>query len=404
MGVLEHRFTADRLLVIIPDRLSDLVRKGEVTERYYNPGELFREVHILMTNNDRPDPAAVQKMVGGARLALHNLPGGRALFFPTFGWQPRLMRWWARGAVRLAASVQPQLIRCHGALLNAFAASRIKARLGVPYLVSMHINPDVDVRGRARDHLLKRLVTQAQQRIEREGLLNADLVMPVYRPIVPYLRRMGVERFEVCYNTLNPSHLRKKDDYRLHAPVRVVSVGRQFREKNPDNLVRAVARLNGVHLTLIGDGVYHDHLQRVAAECGVAERVRFLRAVPNDELCRMLPDFDIFATHSEYFEIAKSVLEPLLTGLPVVINRRHGDPVPELTPDICMLVENSVDGYASALRRLIEDHNLREGLGRAAFAHARRHWSPEVTEAKFVAIYQSVLAGNGGKQEPRERM
>ncbi len=393
MDVLEHRLTAGRLLVIIPDRLSDLVRKGEVTERYYNPGELFREVHILMTNNDRPDPAAVQKMVGGARLVLHNLPGGRALFLPTLGWHPRLMRVWARGAVRLAARIRPQLIRCHGALLNAFAASRIKARLNIPYLVSMHINPDVDVRGRARDHVLKRLVTHAQQRIERQGLLGADLVMPVYRPIVPYLRRMGVERFEVCYNTLNPSHLQQKEDYRLHSPVRVVSVGRQFREKNPDNLVRAVARIDGVHLTLIGDGVLHDHLQRVAAGCGVTDRVRFLRAVPNDELCRMLPEFDIFATHSEYFEIAKSVLEPLLTGLPVVINRRQGDPVPELTPDICMLVENSVAGYEHALRRLITDHALRERLGRRAFAHARQHWSPEVTEAKFVSIYRRILQG-----------
>ena len=66
-----------RLLVMIPDRLSDLVNKGEITERYYNPGNLFGEVHLAMTNEDRPDLAAVQKMVGDARLHVHNLPDSR---------------------------------------------------------------------------------------------------------------------------------------------------------------------------------------------------------------------------------------------------------------------------------------------------------------------------------------
>ena len=56
---LAHAGSEDRLLVIIPDRLSLLVRKGEVTSRYYNPGNLFRHVDILMTNDDRPDPDAL---------------------------------------------------------------------------------------------------------------------------------------------------------------------------------------------------------------------------------------------------------------------------------------------------------------------------------------------------------
>ena len=61
-----------RLLVIISDRLSTLVHKGEVTQRYYNPGNVFEEVHILEINDDRPEAAAVQPMVGDATLDLTN--------------------------------------------------------------------------------------------------------------------------------------------------------------------------------------------------------------------------------------------------------------------------------------------------------------------------------------------
>jgi len=379
-----------RLMVLVPDRISDFVNKGEVIERYYNPGDLFDEVHVVMTNDDRPDPGAMRRMVGRAGLFLHNLPDSRKLFAPTLGWRPWLLGAWASRAVALARDIRPAMIRCHGALLNTYAAARIKQTLGIPYVVSMHINPDEDVRGRARSWL-KRVVTHAQRDIERIGLLNADLVMPVYRPIVPYLERMGVTRYEVCYNILNQTNLRRKDDYRLHHPVRVLSVGRQFEDKNPDNLIRAVSRLPDVELTLVGDGPYHQHLRDVARECGVDDRVKFHASLPNDELCRSLSDYDIFATHTEYWEISKSVLEPLLTGLPVLLNRRHGAPVPELTDDICVLVPNTVEAYHQALRRLITDDAHREGLGRAAYAHAQQCWSPETTEARFVGIYRRIM-------------
>ena len=381
---------SDRLIVLVPDRLSDIVKKGEITERYYNPGNLFATIHLVMTNDDRPDLAALQRMVGDARLFVHNLPDARSEFVRTLGWRPWLLGRWTRHAVDLAREVRPAMIRCHGALLNTFAASVIKKEFGIPYVVSLHINPDEDVRGRAGG-FVKRVVTFAQQDIERVGLLNADLVMPVYKPIVPYLERLGVTRYHVCYNSLNPTHLRKKDDYALHRPARVISVGRQFAEKNPDNLIKAIASLPGIHLTMVGDGSHHQYLRDVAAACGIGHRVEFIPSVGNDELCRRLPEFDIFATHSEYWELSKSVIEPLLTGLPVVINRRNGAPVPELTDDICLLVENTVGSYRAALERLIGDDHFREHLGRSAYARAQRDWAPAVTEAKFVTIYRNLV-------------
>ena len=143
------------LMVIVPDKISDFVNKGEVIDRYYNPGDLFEEVHVVVTNDDRPDPVLMQKMAGNARLLLHNLPDARKEFLPSLGWRPWLLGSWAEKAVDLARTVRPSLIRCHGALLNTFAAATIKEKLGIPYVVSLHINPDEDVRGRAQG-LLKR--------------------------------------------------------------------------------------------------------------------------------------------------------------------------------------------------------------------------------------------------------
>ena len=112
LRMLNTQMSESRLMVLIPDRLSDLVSKGEVTERYYNPGNLFDEVHLVMTNDDRPDPVALQKMVGNARLFLHNLPDSRKAFMPTLGWRPWLLGPWTAKALSLAQTVRPVLIGC----------------------------------------------------------------------------------------------------------------------------------------------------------------------------------------------------------------------------------------------------------------------------------------------------
>ena len=384
-----------RLLVIVPDRISDILAKGEYQPRYYNPGEVFDEAHILTITDDRPSLAGLQRTVGGAKLVVHSYPDDPTLVGrrPEFAIDWRLRRW-ARGGVEIARKVKPALVRCHGADWNAYLASRIKAELGIPYVVSLHINPDVNpVRRYAKAQLspAEARHNRFYEHIEREGLRNADLVMPVYKAILPYLERLGIERVEVCYNVLNQLHLRDKTDYALHTPARIVYVGRLFEDKNPENIIRAVARIPSAEFTVVGDGPIRGRLEALTKKLGVVGRVRFAPAVANDELCRMLAEQDIFAVHTEYWEISKSVLEALLTGLPVVINRRHGPAVPELEGDFVLMVENTEAGYYEALGRLLTDHGHREALGRRAFAHARSLWAPAITEAKYAAIYRRFL-------------
>jgi glycosyltransferase involved in cell wall biosynthesis len=287
--------------------------------------------------------------------------------------------------------VKPDLIRCHGARLNAYAARAIKRQLGIPYVVSLHINPDVDVRG---GPVATAIIGRLYGAIEKESLLEADFILPVYRPILPFLRRIGATRYRVAYNVINPTQLRKKENYGLHRPVRVVSVGRLIAAKNPRALVVAAASLPDVELTIVGDGPIAGSLRRLANETGAGSRIIFRPTVRNDELCRELPNYDVFAVHTNYFELSKSVLEALLTGLPTIINRRSGEQVPELSDKFCLLVDNTADSYRAALERLITDDSFREHLGRAAHAHAREHWSPEKCEAEFVNIYRDLTAAH----------
>ena len=387
-----------RLMVIVPDRLSDILVKGEYQPNYYNPGELFDEVHIVTTTDDRPDLAQLQRTVGRARLHVANVPEQPALIEKNWQrWWKKPLRDWARPGVDLARQIRPQLIRVHGADWNGYLAARIKKALGVPYVMSLHINPDENPVRRVRGASL----SPAQQRhneffeyVEGEGLRNADLVMPVYRPILPYLQRHGVRRVEVSYNILNGNFLRKKESYVASRPFRIICVGRLIAEKYPDAIIKAIAALPGTELTIVGDGPKRAELEQLARDVGAADRIHFRPAIANDELCAMLPSFDVFAVHTEYWELNKSVLEGLLTGLPLVINRRTTGPaVPELDgADFVCFVDNTPADYQRAIAALMADAASREALGRRAYAHAQANWSPAVTEQKVVGIYRRVLA------------
>jgi glycosyltransferase involved in cell wall biosynthesis len=127
------------------------------------------------------------------------------------------------------------------------------------------------------------------------------------------------------------------------------------------------------------------------AASGASERIVMTRSMSNDELCGSLPLHDIFAVHSDYSGPPKAVIEPLLAGLPVVVNRRAGAPVPEFSGDYCVLVENTVEGYLDALRRLVADAPFRERIGRAAYRHAQAHWAPRATESRFAEIYRRFM-------------
>ena len=97
LDTMEIKCSPDRLMVLIPDVLTSIINKGEVTWCYYNPGDLFKEVHLVLCNDDKPDIAKTQKMVGNAKLFIHNLP--RPNFFKTIGWQLPLIRSWIKSGV-----------------------------------------------------------------------------------------------------------------------------------------------------------------------------------------------------------------------------------------------------------------------------------------------------------------
>ena len=376
---------------MIPDRWSVLIQKGEVNPRYYNPGDLFDEVHIMMTNDDRPDPEFMKPMVGKAKLFLYNYPEPSGFFKKTLGWRPWRMKSWSKGAVDIARKIQPNLMRCHGLYLNTFLAAEIKSALKIPYLVSIHINPDENFRKHLKT-LKEKIVNTCIKEVENYSLKYADLVMPVYEPIVPYLKKRGILHYQVCYNVVGESFLQKKDNYTYSSPFKLICIGNLHHQKNPINLIKAVEKMPDVTLTIVGNGDLQEDLVQYVSDKNLNPRIKFYKGIPNKDLRSFITSHDAVTLQTEHFEFSKVMIESSLSGMPILTNYLKSRlRVPELQYDNCLFVENTVLGYEQGIEKLMTDDSLRKKLGENARNLASERCNPHVCEKKYADIYKAHM-------------
>jgi glycosyltransferase involved in cell wall biosynthesis len=103
---------------------------------------------------------------------------------------------------------------------------------------------------------------------------------------------------------------------RLAPGLIVGSLGRLDVQKGYDTLLRALPALPGVTAVLVGDGPQRPMLELLAAELGVADRVRLTGW--SDDPRSYLPGFDVFVLPSRYEGFPLSIVEAMQAGLPVV--------------------------------------------------------------------------------------
>jgi glycosyltransferase involved in cell wall biosynthesis len=377
------------LLVIIQDRISVLLKKGEYAPRYYNPGDLFDEVHIFQTNDDQPDLIQLQPTVGRAKLEVHNIP--RPTFFTSLGYHSIQMRKWAKKAIELAQKICPDVIRVHGIDLQLYLAGEIKRALQTPIIVSLHGNPDVDYM-RLIHNPLARLVYWRRQQVSQSYLHNVDHFVAVYSPILSFFHKHHLSNYSIIYNVVGIDAVIKMDYTIQEGIARCICVGRQDRDqKDVRAIIHAVSEIPNVELYLYGNGNLHETLVKLTHELNILERVFFKTSIPNSQLMQELSQYDIYVYNSINYEISKTVIEAALVGLPIIHNLRDGGLSQELSGDYIYKVQNSTDGYIQGIQTLITDTTLRKKLGEAARHHASQNWSPEVSELRYTELYRSIM-------------
>ena len=174
--------------------------------------------------------------------------------------------------------------------------------------------------------------------------------------------------------------------------VVVMMIGRLVAEKGYLELFEAMGRIGAV-LWVVGERLESDRRSAVeAAVAGLeehpelAKKIRFLgyrRDVPD-----LLRAADIFTLPSHREGMPRSIIEAMMTGLPVVATDIRGSREEVVPGETGLLVPvGDSEALAEALSRLVGDAALRRRLGRAGRVRALELYD----EAKVVARQLDLL-------------
>jgi glycosyltransferase involved in cell wall biosynthesis len=216
--------------------------------------------------------------------------------------------------------------------------------------------------------------------------LAAEILEQFDRPRLRRIRNRLRDRIGVVPNGVD------LQPRRYGSGTGIVYVGRLIRAKGLDELVDAMQRLPGEHLTIVGDGPERKRLEEKARGLSVTFTGHVDHATARQHIraarCLALPSY------TEAFP--NVVLEAMASGVPVVATLTGG--VPSLVQDGktgFLVPPGSVEDLAGALAKLTQDESLCLTMGASAHDVAGSFSWPRAVE-RLVDQIELVLAGRRG--------
>lgn len=165
----------------------------------------------------------------------------------------------------------------------------------------------------------------------------------------------------------------------------IIMIGRLVAEKGYPELVEAMRALDA-HLWIIGDRLQSDHagaidetLRQVEKDAELRRKIILLGYRSNVPDLLRAGDMFVLPSHREGMPL--SIIEAMLTGLPVVATNIRGSRELVIDGETGILVPvGATDDLAEALHGLIVDNGLRNRMGTAGLNRARERYD----EAKII--------------------
>ena len=220
----------------------------------------------------------------------------------------------------------------------------------------------------------------------REKMTDAAWGVTCTRDGLAELRRVlppdAQDRVALVYHGLDlrrfpaPPARDSRDGTDPQRPIRLVSVGRAVKKKGYDDLLDALALMPRDlhwHFTHIGSGELKDALKARAESLGLAGRIAWRGALPQDKVIAALRDTDIFVlpctegAKGDRDGLPNVILEAATQALPILSTDFAGVPEFIATEETGLLVPpGDSAALARAIARLAADPALRTQLGAAA--------------------------------------
>ncbi|WP_435768328.1 glycosyltransferase [Nocardioides sp. SYSU DS0651] len=180
---------------------------------------------------------------------------------------------------------------------------------------------------------------------------------------------------------------------------RLVAVGRLVPRKGFATVIEALAGVPDAELLVVGGPPAElldtdpevRRLAEVAASCGVTDRVRFVGALPPEDMPRVLASSDVAVTGAWYEPFGIVPVEAMACGLPVVatdVGGHRDTVVPGTTGEL--VPPKDPAAMAAALRGLLADDRERKEYGAAGRRRAEELYDWRTVVERTEVVYRAA--------------
>ena len=290
---------------------------------------------------------------------------------------------------RLLAANRYDITHAHFILPDGLLAWRVWRSTGLPYVITAH---GTDVPG-YNPHRLR---------------FAHRVVRPLWKTVVRHARRIicpsavleqlvlaqdaSARKTLVIPNGLETGAYTPRGDQ-----PRVLVVTRMLERKGVQHLLASMAQSPiEPEVNIVGDGPYLPELKRQAEQLN--SPAKFIGWLDNrsPQLHQLYETSSIFVFPSEAENFPMVLLEAMAAGLAIITTEGTG--CAEVVGDAGILVPpRDPQAIGRALRRLIDDHELRRSLGTAARRRIEENFTWQAVAARYLEEYaqQGISSDNG---------
>jgi glycosyltransferase involved in cell wall biosynthesis len=358
---------------------------------YYPPevGGLESHVHYLcralVERGHEVDVVTSHSVPGTATTELRDGVRVWRTWFPgrsTVGWAAH-----AAGSIRRSVSLAREADILHAQAFQSVPPLQVaRAVYGTPLVTTLHTS-----------HFLK-LAKRAGWKTLLGRLVEAgDYTVAASQEIADVAEGLGSgARVEALTNGVETSIFRPVEPA-LEAPpegrLRIVVPRRLFEKNGVEYFIRALPQLSAaldVEAVLVGDGPERERLERLAADLGVTDRIRFLGAQAHDQMPAILSSADVAVFPSLMEATSIAALECMACELPVAASRVGG--LPEIIDEeVGTLFEPAnPEDLAHKLTVLLRRDDL-TALGGFARSRVVEQWSNARLADRHIEIYEHLI-------------
>jgi len=371
-----------KLCIFPNDPIIAYYNKGEIKNRYFNPCNIFDEIHIISFIDNDIEESKVQILTGNAKLKIH--PVGKISFLNKSSKKKHVLK--------LIKEIQPDVIRAYNPLLEGWVAAFCSIELNIPFFVSLHVQYDGLRKLVGKKSYKKNLALKySEKKIEPYVLSNANKITAVYKIIDPYVMRICKRHPEILYNRVDLKRFENgKKIMEFDKPL-VLSVGRLTSQKNYDLLIKSITDLD-VILMIVGDGELKESLKKLVKKLNVEKKVIFKDSVPNDQIQDYYKSADLFSL----------VYDPKVEGLPIPVLEAMASGIPIIIPYPQEGISDGLEGsvafshlnpqsISSKIKKIIEDKSYTNELAKKGLDKVK-DFDGEITEKREAEIYSMLLS------------